>query len=244
AFAEWKGEGIYLDAQFLIDDINMNRFYDPAAFQNPDKIAWTLGAALDTEFGRFRLDHAGATKYCFEPYGALASGNAEYGYTFYPDTVFSLGGVSEPIRPEDNYVGYLYGENNVAFRAGWSRGFGALAVDAAAEFTLSGAKSPANPWHEYTDWAQGGEGTKFLDDPVLEKRILFSGRAEWKLDALSLFAEGSAGYVWNKLALTEVPAAVVDAADPRGNGIPLFAPSSECGPTGSLAVGVSYTLRY
>ena len=243
-FADWRGDGLAFDVQLLVDDINMNRILKPDSFQNPDKIAWALGCAFETDAGAFRIDHAGATKHTFAPSGYGSIDNLEYGYTFYPDTVFSLDGESSPIRPEDNYVGYLHGENNLAFRGSWARTFGALAVDAAAEFTLSGSKSPANPWHAYTTWSEGGEGTKFLDDAVLEKKFLVTGRAEWKLGGLALFAEGSAGYVWNKLALTEVPAAVVVASDPRGNGIPLFVPSSESGPAGSLAVGASYTLRY
>ncbi|MDP3178311.1 MAG: hypothetical protein Q8M76_10440, partial [Spirochaetaceae bacterium] len=50
-FADWRGEGLVIDAQLLVDDINMNRIMKPDSFQNPDKIAWTMGVVVDTVLG-------------------------------------------------------------------------------------------------------------------------------------------------------------------------------------------------
>jgi hypothetical protein len=239
-FFEWGRGNLGAQAQFLVDDFNLNRFIDPSGDQNPDKIAWALGGSMETEYGTFRLDHAGATKYAFGPSSDGAE-NYLYGYTYYPGTEFDLRGGTSPVDLGTDYVGYLHGENNLAFRASWA-GLpgGPLEPSGALELVVSGSKSPGNPWHELEGWKAGGQGTKWLDEKRLETRLVLWGKAEYALGDFKLFASASLGYVWNRLKLTAVPAAVPNSAD---NGIPIFKPSSESSPVATLTLGGSWTWR-
>jgi hypothetical protein len=90
------------------------------------------------------------------------------------------------------------------------------------EFTLSGTKSAGNPWHQYIYWPEGGEGTRFLDDPILEKKLVLKGKASypWKDFAFSL--DFAVGGVWNRLALT-----AVESTDSANQGHNLFSFSGE-----------------
>ena len=144
-FGTWKRGDYTADAQILVDDFNLNRYIHPSSYQNPDKIAWTVGGSIETEAGTFRFDHAGATKYTFAPSGYGGEDNLAYGYTYYPDTEFLLGDSLRAIDPESNYVGYLHGENNIAFMGSWTKVFGELSAKADLEFTLSGSKRPRQP---------------------------------------------------------------------------------------------------
>jgi hypothetical protein len=238
-FCDWKRGDLGLDAQFLVDDINMNRFFNPSAEQNPDKIAWTVGGSWVTELGTFRVDQAGALKYTFEPFGS-SSGNTAYGYSFYPDTEFLLNGSYSAIDIEGNNVGYIHGENNAAFMASWERRLGAISARANLELTLTGSQSPANPWHEYLDWTEGGQGTKWLDEAVLEKRLVASGRADLAIGDFGVFVTATLGYVWNKLELSR--GGVLDGS--LLNGIPIYKPSSEDRAIAALTLGGSWSLRY
>jgi len=242
-----KGDMAY-DAQILIDDINTNRFVHPNSFQNPDKIAWGLGASMHTDHGLFGLNTAGATKYTFEP-AYDGSGNTDYGYTFYPDTQFMLRGVPTAIDPESTYLGYLHGENNLAFMASWNSLPGRLSGKANLEFTISGSKSPANPWGALLVYSDGGQGTKFLNDAVLEKKLVLGGRTEFLMGDWLFYADAMVGWVWNRLKLTSVTNDQ-QTTEPdhlmgvdRINGIPIYYPSSESSPIGSLTLGVKLLLK-
>jgi hypothetical protein len=224
----------YAVAQILVDDINLKRFTDPDGTQNPDKIAWHLGARRNTEYGTFGLYHAGATKYTFEPYGNTTS-NEMYGYTFYPDVDYEVSGTPMAIEPEADYVGYVHGENNLALMGTWRKAFGPLDAVASLEGTISGSKSPANPWHEYTHWKDAGSGTKLLDESVLEKKLLACGSVSMPAGAFEIGAELKLGYVWNRLKLHSV-AAAVDSV----NGISLFKPSDESAPIVEFVLGAKY----
>jgi len=68
-FGEWTEERWSARAQILVDNLNMNRFFYPDSFQDPDKIAASAGATFRTDLGTIDFDIAGATKYCFEPMG-------------------------------------------------------------------------------------------------------------------------------------------------------------------------------
>jgi hypothetical protein len=240
-FLEWKKGKLGAQAQLLVDDFNLNRFIHPSAFQNPDKVAWAFGCSMETGAGTFRFDQAGATKYTFAPAGYGGIDNLTYGYSFYPGTEYDLDGELAPIDPEAMYVGYKNGENNAAFMFSWiNPPGGLLSLRGGLEFTLSGSKSPANPWHEYSTWSQGGEGAKWLDEAVLEKKVVLSGKAECALGDFRIFASGSLGYVWNRLKLAAVAGEVRDSVD---NGIPLYKPSSENGVVASLTLGGSWAWK-
>jgi hypothetical protein len=237
-FGTWKHGEFTGDAQILVDDFDANMFLHPNGYQNPNKISWTIGGSWETEYGTFRFDHAGATKYNFESSGSGGEDNLAYGYTFYPDTEFLMGGSYQAIDPESNYVGYLHGENNIAFMASWSKAFGQLSASSSLEFTVSGSKSPANPWGPLSEFPSG---THMLDDPSLEKKLVLAGSASYAWRDFRLFASGKIGYVWSKLELTAVAGEVAESID---NGIPYYSPSGAGAFIGSLTLGGSWSLKY
>jgi len=244
-FVEWTRGKLGAQAQFLVDDFNLNRFLHPSDFQNPDKIAWTLGCSMESNIGTFRFDQAGATKYTFGPSGYGSIDNLMYGYTFYPDTEYLLDGAQTAIDPDTNYLGYYHGENNVAFMLSWKKlPGGSLDLSGGLEFSMSGSKSPANAWHEYTTWSQGGEGAKWLDEDLLEKKFLLTAKASYPLGDFKLFASGTFGYVWNRLKLTSVYSSYYTGYESDDEyEIPLYKPSTECGFIASLTLGGSWTWR-
>lgn len=230
---DWKGEGWYAVGQILVDDINLNRYLNPSGRQNPDKIAWHLGARHETDIGTFGLYHAGATKYTFEPYGNSTE-NSMYGYTFYPDSQYEVDHSPLALEPEANYVGYVHGENNLALMGTWRNSYGSVAAAASLEATVSGSKSPVNPWHEYLSWKDGSPGTKLLDEDRLETKIVAAGSASLPHGGFDLGVEIKLGYVWNRLEL----AAAGDAY--RLNGLRIYKPSRDSAPIGELVLGARY----
>lgn len=170
-------------AQFLMDDFNVHWLF-PETTWNPWQAALTLGGRLETPAGSFGLYLAGATKYTFEPseMGAsdinkakLKQTQVSYGYTYYPETRFDYswtqaGFQARAIAIEDNMLGYKYGQNNLAVQVDWRGRQAGFNMEAALEFRLVGANSPANPWHDRVNPLV--DGTHWFDDPVLEKRVL------------------------------------------------------------------------
>jgi hypothetical protein len=233
-FINWDGDDADAYAQLLIDDINLNRFIDPEGSQNPDKIAWSVGFSFDTDWGLFGIFHAGATKYMFQPFGGPGF-NGEYGYVFVPDALFDRNGASAAIDTERNYLGYYHGENNLAFLISWEGDIAGIPMNAALEFTLSGSKSPANPWNELVSWNDGPAGTRMLDDPVLEKKLTFSYSTIIDFQAWALSLSLSAGYVWNML---QAVAPIGSETDSRVNGLWFYAPSATETAFGSISLEV------
>jgi len=233
---DWTGDGWYAVGQVLVDDINMNRFLNPGGTQNPDKIAWELGVRHETDLGTFGLFHAGATKYTFEPYGN-DSENTMYGYTFSPDVEYEVDGEPMALQPEDNYVGYLHGENNIAFMGTWRRKFSTWTAASSLELTISGSKSSANPWGKLLSWRDGSSGTKLLDDDRLEKKIVLAGSAAKPFGNLDLGAELKLGWVWDKLDL-------VDGTGGNLNGLGYFYPSADSSPIAELVIGAKYHVPF
>lgn len=241
-FLDYSRPELYAYGQILIDDLNTNAVLAPDSFQNPSKVAWSLGGRYALQSGTIGLYHAGATKYTFQAYGAGSPGSAtdtKYGYVYYPDVTYPAGGTDQTIVPEENYIGYLHGENNIALLADYQTLIGPVAVKSTMELTVSGSKSPANPWHELNSFSEGGQGTRFLDDERLETRLVTRGRGEWVLGPWTVFADLELGYVWNELELTPVPPAL-SGGDPD-NSIPYFAPGTTNRFLGTLRIGGSYT---
>ncbi len=198
AFWTWENpKGFDLYAQVLVDDFNAYFLLPDTTPNNPWKAAWALGGETKTAIGTFGFHHGGATKYAFEPTYELAG--REYGYAYYPDTVFLLSGDETAIPFEDMMIGYQHGENNIAFMGTWANDLADFDLAAALEFTLSGSKSPANAWQEptWTDYT----GTKMLDETVLEKKILFTFGAARDFGNFRVFAQAGLGYVFNELKL-------------------------------------------
>ncbi len=219
-FCEYAGHSAMINAQILIDDLNMNRFLNPSGEQNPDKVAWSLGASIEGVAGKLELHHAGATAYTFEAYGR-AGVNTCYGYSYYPADSFPSGEEIIPIPTALNMIGYRNGENNLAFLLGWERTFGKLALRAEGEFVLSGSQATGNPWHEFSYYAESSRSTRLLDDPVLEKKLIFRAHASYPWKDFRFGAALSLGGIWNRLALRTVD------SDAWENQEPYYAPSGE-----------------
>ena len=170
--------------QVLVDDINMNRFFYPDRFQNPDKIAWNFGMDVKTSFGTFSFGSAGATKYTFEN----TIPNLNYGYFYYP--FYDYEGV--PIPLDQNYIGYEKGENNLTFFLKYS----AENFKSKVEYSLTGSQSPFNPWHELSSFPQG---THLLDDETLQKDLKLIFEHFTKFGDFQISFSSKLEWVWNVL---------------------------------------------
>jgi hypothetical protein len=210
-FYDWRKPDFYIYAQWLLDDINLD-FLIPGFMRDiwghrqiPQKTAWSLGGYYDFSFGRMGFYHAGATKYAFSPNTDYV--NLPYQYSYYPAVTYETNELhvdpfsTLPIDYRDNYIGYKYGENNLAFLVDYSNTFGPVDFYAGLEYVISGSKSPANPWHEFTSLDATGKETKLLDDAELEHTISARVRALWPLGRFTLYSQLRLGGVFNELAL-------------------------------------------
>lgn len=190
-FGEYGWGEASVFAQFLIDDWNEMGidWLAPGEWNNPAKFAWSLGGDLSMPVGTIGFYHAGATKYTFAPTyaGDQPDGFRDYNaypYSNYPVTECTKGGTLEPILPSDNYIGYLHGENNIAFMTTFSSAAFGMTYDASLEYTIGGTKAPTNPWHE-ADWhsQQGTELQPVPGSPEESKLFVASdaNRLLWKL---------------------------------------------------------------
>jgi hypothetical protein len=218
-FADWHRPPLYLYAQWLLDDINLD-FIIPNFLRDkwgdrqiPQKTAWSFGGYYDFPFGRLGFYHAGATKYTFAPNTDYT--NYPYQYSYYPAVEYQLKDSTVlTLDYIDNYIGYKYGENNLAFLFDYSNTFSRVDFNASLEYVVSGSKSPANPWHEYTSNSAAGSNTRLLDDPVLEHTVAAQVAASWSWRKLSVYSRLRLGEVFNKLEL-----------EPSGDGGPdIFRP--------------------
>jgi hypothetical protein len=198
-FADWRGAGRSFYAQWLVDDISLDflipwflrdRFGDRRI---ASKLAWSIGGRWELPFGRLGFHHAGATKYTF----AATYDEHPYGYTYIPATEYERGGEMLALDYRDNYLGYLYGENNLAFRLELDRPLWGADLGAGLEYVISGSKSPANPWHGEED----PNRTRMLDDPVLEHTaaVELSAACPWR--NWTFHSSLRLGGVFNRLAL-------------------------------------------
>lgn len=223
-FLDYKDDTKYLYSQVLIDDINMNRFFYPQSFQNPDKIAWSIGGIFSQEHGKIGLYHAGATKYTFQPSLEYGS-NLYYGYTYFPYLTYNVGNKTVIFPPELLYVGYKYGENNLSFLAEYESNI-IKNLKIGLEYVILGERSPINPWGDKTSFPQG---THLLDDPVLEHRLLTTITLSFELSQVLSFSLNSAmGYIWNRSELVNIDSDNVKKPlfrPTEGNNMPFFSTS-------------------
>jgi len=111
-----------------------------------------------------------------------------------------------------------------------------LGLGGSLEGSLTGAQSPANPWHQ-EDW----NGTRWLDDSTLEKKIVLGGGASYRLKAFMLSCSAKIGWVQNQLALADV--VNTDASNGDGSAEPIWEPSGYSGLIGELTLGVRYSFK-
>jgi len=248
-FFDFTRPDYYIYSQVILDDLNVHMFFDDS-HSNPNKIGWSMGGTYNFTFGKMGFYHVGATKYLFEP----TRNRDPYGYTYYPDSTYYLtNGTEVGIKPEDNYIGYKYGENNLAFLISYIPEISYLDLKGELEFVVSGSKSPVNPWHQYTEYEQGGLYTKMLDESPLEKRISLNIDAVKQLsEGLSIYSNVELGYIWNKLELTAVPQEYIDYYENQDSDfddtleydteyLKYFSPSSDSEPIASFSIGVTYS---
>lgn len=223
-FLEWRRPGEFsLYGQFLLDDFGLGEFL-PSWPKNPWQIAASAGGRLETAYGSFGAYTAMATKYTYEPSNATVASDA-YGYTYYPETQFTsywqdtASTVTSAIAIEDNEIGYKYGENNLALQLDWRGRALGLDLGGAVEFRLSGSNSPANPGHD--DPKVESNGTKWLDDAVLEKRFLASLAAAKEIGQWRFY-----GILTGGLALDALELRASTAYSGFGNGTSIYSPVS------------------
>jgi len=171
-------------------------------------MAWSLGGAYAFPFGTLGLYHAGATKYVFAATQASSSySDYPYEYAYYPAVEYTLGdGTPMTLHYLDNYIGYKYGENNMAFLLDYAPRLPGVDLHASLEYVISGSKSPANPWHEYRYVTDTDRKTKLLDDAALEHTLSTRVGVSWRWRNLLLFTDLLLGGVFNALELEEAVA--------------------------------------
>jgi hypothetical protein len=222
AFVEWRREGsFYLFAQALLDDFGLH-FLFPSMNDNPWQAALSLGGRTETGMGSFGLYAAMATQYCFSP----SQDAYPYGYSYYPETRFDIDRQAAGFQPavlaiEDNEIGYKYGENNLAIQADWRGEASGFDLGFSLEFRLAGMNSPANPWGDIVNQPAG---TRWLNDDVLEKRMLAGFSASRRIGNWRLYADLTAGVAFDALAIrASKDAYMVWLFEPvTGNTVPIF----------------------
>lgn len=242
-FWTWeRPAGLDIHAQWLLDDGNLY-FLSPSTFptRQPFKMAWAGGFSKETSLGTFSFFHAGATKYTFEP--TYGKPGMEYGYAYFPDTVFERkSGAEDPIPFESMMLGYKHGENNLAFLGTWKGDIAGFDLGASLEFTVSGSKSPANAWQE-ANWHHN-QGTELLYEDRLEWKVLAALGATRKLGNFLVYGGIAAGYVFNELELVvENRSGDGSTETPEYNSIGIWKPSDRSRFLWAATVGGRYRLK-
>ena len=138
-------------------------------------------------------------------YTKMSIDPAAYGYTSFPDTRYGTESTYRAFAIEDNALGYLHGENNLAvmltYKNAWSQG---LRLSSQLEFLLAGSNSPANPWQDAT--ASLEVGTHWIDDPVLQQSVVWTTDLRWNLGDWQFYLLGKLGGVWHALTLQDATA--------------------------------------
>lgn len=243
-FWTWDDPRFRLGAQVLIDDFSLHFLFPTQVPNNPWKAAWTVGAELPTWAGTFGLHHAGALKYTFEPIDAAVGKDAgsAYGYTLFPDTQYGAGGTMRGFAIEDNALGYLHGENNLAvmltYRNAWGPRFRASSQ---LEFLLAGSNSPANPWQDALGSFE--VGTHWIDDPVLQQSVVWSTDFRWTMGDWEFYFLGKLGGIWHALEL-QLSTAYTDYSNLQASNldryIQIYKPSNDNKLVAMASIGLTY----
>lgn len=215
-FGQYKADPYYAFARILINDLNLNFLFGSSSSvssSNVNKIAWSLGGRVKTDVGTFGLFHAGATDYTYAAsYQSTTSFNTNpFEYTYYP--VVTLNG-STMIDITDNYIGFQYGENALAFLATYDTvpfkgSSSAFDLSSGLEFVINGSKSPDKPLHAYADYSYVPQKIQiFANDPVLEYILVLRNKMTKDFLPFALNVELDVGYDWNKLGIAPVNATI------------------------------------
>ena len=215
-FGQYQSGPLYLFARALVNDLNLNFIFGdtgPFASGNVNKLAWSLGGRFKTSVGTFGLFHAGATDYTYAAsYPDPTNFNVNpLEYTYYP--VVSLNG-SKMVDITDNYIGFQYGEDALAFMATFDTTLmryapTAFDLSSALEFVINGSKSPDKPLHAYNQYDEIPQKIQiFANDPVLEYILTFRNKLSKQLGPLTLTFELDIGYDLNKLGIGPINASL------------------------------------
>lgn len=238
-FADRSEYDSYFAIQLLLDDLNASFFpgFDQSSAIKT-KIAWSLSGWKDFEFGRIGLYHGGATKYTFEAtytahhyemfiddpgFIAIPYSIFPYEATYVPATQYTTeDGEVMAIDYTENYVSYKYGENNIAFMVDYQKllyrdtpfEFG---LYSSLEWVLNGAKSPANPWHEYYSGTQDDAKISLLDGTVEHLLRISTAIRKPVSNSFVLNLDLIAGIAINAMKLVDVPPVDSDVVDYDGS---------------------------
>jgi len=253
-FVEREREDDYGAAQILIDDLN-GSFIPGVEVGNLTKMSWSVGGKKDLPFGTIGFYHAGATKYTFQgtyaeeelaDFTEVPEDGADvyynyypYEYTYYPVSVYlKENGDSMPLHYTDNYIGYKYGENNIAFMVDYENSFrgtgiGTFDLYSSLEWILNGSKSPNNPWQDGYNTDVSDDAVELLDGTI-EHVIVNTTRFSKPIGGFNLNLDLVLGYRFNAMKL--------EKADSEPDAAYIFYPQSgENEPIVELRIGGSYT---
>jgi len=229
---DYTDDDLYAYAQILIDDFSLNSITHPKEASNPDKIAFSMGGRKTTDYGKFGLYGAFATKYAFEP-----STDSADSYTYSPATQYSGGDAT--IWPTDNYIGFVHGENCVAMKTDYSNVFDSVPYTLGLELSLTGSQSPANPWQEDASWRDFGGGTHLLNDKNIQKDLVFTCKTGFSLNKWKVGISAALGYIWDSLALAEIAPYSESSYAQQNNAY--FTATGSSGFRGSLGITFAYS---
>ncbi|MFP4430354.1 MAG: hypothetical protein ACLFPV_03825 [Spirochaetaceae bacterium] len=203
AFVDVTRPHYYSYFQFILGDVNLGALVPDQDLTQPWRAGWSIGGSYLFDFGRLGFYHAGATKYLFS---ATTSDSGSYSkkryeYTYYPAVEYFYEDRLETLWYYDNYIGYQYGENNLAFMATYENNFADIDVTGMLEYVVSGSKSPANPWHELDRFP---EGTKMFNEDQLEHTFRIGSTIRYRYLGWEFGAAAKFGYRINSLELVEV----------------------------------------
>jgi len=204
-YGEYESGPVRVEAELMIKDVNLPFGYPT----NLNKLAWSGGGTWDSPYGALSFWHGGATKHIYAAtYQRPNEPNLyPYEYTYYPSSLLRTEASDVMVIDlTDNYIGFPFGENSLAFQVSWAdtlllRGM-ALDSSAALEYVISGSKSPHNPWHEFTSHTEIDNKTElFTDEDVLEHRLLLNASASTEIRNFVIRLDIGLGAIFNPLEL-------------------------------------------
>jgi len=212
-FSDYKSGPFYAEAQFLVDDINLNFLFPSLYSPNLDKFAWSIGGRYKFPFGTLGFWHGGATAHTYAAsYSSPTDANTiPYEYVYYPTVEFPAGS-GIPMDPRDSNIGFPWGENALAFKITFDTDLlggspWAFGLSTSIEYVINGSKSPDNPWHQYTDPSQIPDRIQLFNvggPEVLNNILIFHGAVTKRIGNLEVRVGIDVGGDFNALGVAAV----------------------------------------
>jgi hypothetical protein len=226
-FSDYKSGPIYAEAQLLVDDINLNFLFpsnSPLNVPNLNKLAWSIGGKYTFPFGTIGFWHGGATAHTYAAtYSDYTASPANpntipYEYMYYPVVQFN----GNPMDPRDSNIGFPWGENALAFKITFDTDLlqgspWAFGLSTSVEYVINGSKSPDNPWHQYTTFAEIPERIQLFNvggPETLNNIIILHAGASKKFGNLEVRLAVDVGGDINALGVTTPPDVVGGVTEP------------------------------